>query len=222
MFHIPLQWDFLFHADHKTNRSMLGTLDSSCSQVSTRQIISISLTIQLIIGPLRHGKPRQFQKRIPSVPNSYLLLSFWSLSLTIAFRFLIIAHFPSFLASFTFWTSFLSSAWSSGMRSSFINILDPFKLKDLLSMLYLWSLQLTLTHINLSLWSIIFSTLFASMRQVVSICDLLFYSSFTIGSISSSCSFIPKIMRFKALLLCSWSSSINLLKITHVLKKKPF
>jgi hypothetical protein len=73
---IPLRQDFLFHADHKTNPSMLGTLESSCSQVSTRQIISISLGIQLLIGPLRHGKPRQFQKMISSVPNFYLLLSF--------------------------------------------------------------------------------------------------------------------------------------------------
>jgi hypothetical protein len=54
----PSTIDFLFHVDHKTNPSMLGTLDSSCSQVSTRQIISISLEIQLIIGPLCHGKPR--------------------------------------------------------------------------------------------------------------------------------------------------------------------
>jgi len=94
---IPLRWDFLFHANHKTNPSMLGTLDSSCSQVSARQIISISLGIQLIIGPLRHEKPRQFQKRIPSVPNSYLLLSFWFLSRTIAFRFIIIAHLCTFM-----------------------------------------------------------------------------------------------------------------------------
>ena len=161
---IPLWWVFLFHVNHKTNPYTLGTLDSSCSQVSTRQIISISLGIQLIIGPLHHGKPWQFQKRIPIVRNSYLLLSLWSLSLTIAFWFLIIANFPSFLSSFTFWTSFLNSTWSSGMRSSFINIPDPFKLGDLLSMLYLWSLQLTLTRINLSLWSIIFPSLFASMR----------------------------------------------------------
>jgi hypothetical protein len=64
-FFVP--WDFLFHANHNTNPSMLGTLDSSCSQVSTRQIISISLRIQLIIGPLRHRKSRRFQKRILNV-----------------------------------------------------------------------------------------------------------------------------------------------------------
>jgi hypothetical protein len=71
---IPLRWDFLFHADHKTNPSMLGTLDSSWSQVSTRQIISISLGIQLIIGPLCHGNPRQLQKRIPECPKFLFII----------------------------------------------------------------------------------------------------------------------------------------------------
>jgi hypothetical protein len=99
---IPLRNDFLFQNHHKTNPSMLGILDSLCSHVPTRQIISLSLEIQLIIGSLHHGKPRQFEKRILSIPKSYLLLSFWSLSLTLAFQFLIIAHFPSFLSSFNF------------------------------------------------------------------------------------------------------------------------
>ena len=160
---IPLRLDFLFHVDHKTNLSMWGTLDSSCSQVSSRQIISISLEIQLIIGPLHHGKPRQFQKNDPECPKFLfiiiLLVSIPNNNFSIS-----IAHFPSFLASFIFWTSFLSSAWSSGMRSSFINIPDPFKLRDLLSILYLWSVQLTLTRINLSLWLIIFPSLFSSVR----------------------------------------------------------
>jgi len=142
---IPLWWHILFHVNHKTNSYMLGTLDSPCSQVSTRQIISISLKIQLNIGPLCHGKPQQYQKQISNVPNSCLLLSFSSLSLTIDFQFLIISHYPYFLASYTFWTSFLNLVWSLRMRSPFINIIDPFKLEDLLSMLYLWSLQLTLT-----------------------------------------------------------------------------
>jgi hypothetical protein len=60
----PLREDFLFHVDQKKNPSMLGTLDSSCSQVSTKKIISISLEIQLRIDPLLLGKPWQFQERI--------------------------------------------------------------------------------------------------------------------------------------------------------------
>jgi hypothetical protein len=164
------------------------------------------------ITPLLHGKPQQFQERIQSVPNFYLLLSFWSLSLIITFLFLIIAHFSSFLAPFTFGTSFLNSAWSSRTRSSFINILNPFKLKGLLSMQYLWSLELTLTPINLSLCSIILPSLFASMRQVVSIYDLFFSSFFTMVNMSSSfCSFIPKVMRLKALSLRSWFNSMILI-----------
>ena len=79
----------------------------------------------------------------------FLLLSFWFLSLITTFLFLINAHFPSFLASFTFWTSFLNSSWSYGMRSSFINIPEPFKLDFLLIMLYFCSVELTLTRIIL-------------------------------------------------------------------------
>ena len=160
---MPLLEDRLFHVDHSVKPSMLGTLDSSCSQVSTSKIISTSFGIQLSLGPLFHGKPRQFQERIRSMFNCYWLLFFWFLSRIKAFLFMIIAHFPSFLTSFTFWTSFPNSTWSSGMRSSFINIPDPFRLEDLLSMLYLWSLQLTLTRIKLYFWSIIFPSLFASM-----------------------------------------------------------
>jgi hypothetical protein len=48
----------------------------------------------------------------------------------------------------------------SGMRYSFINILDPFKLEFLLSMSYLWSLELTLTLLT-------YLYALASMRQVV-------------------------------------------------------
>lgn len=50
----PLLEDFLFHVGHNTNPSTLGTLDSSCFQILTRNIISISLGIQLNIGPLLH------------------------------------------------------------------------------------------------------------------------------------------------------------------------
>ena len=125
--------------------------------------------------------------------------------------FLIIAHFPSFLASFTFWNSFLSSTWSYGMGSSFINILDPFKLDVLLSMLYFCSAELTLTRIILSLFSIIFPNMFASMRSVVSIYNLLWSSVLTMANISSSSSsFKQKIMWFKALLLRSWSKAMSL------------
>src|ERR1700733_10659752 len=99
---MPLREDLLFHVDHSVKSSMLGTLDSSCSQVSTSKIISTSFEIQLSFGPLFHGKPRQFQERIWSMLNCYLLLSFWFLSRIMTFLFLIIAHFPSFLASFTF------------------------------------------------------------------------------------------------------------------------
>jgi hypothetical protein len=121
------------------------------------------------------------------------------------------SHFPSFLVYFTFLTSFLNPTWSSRMRSSLINILDPFNLGVLLSIPYLWPLELILTHINLSLCSIIFPNLFASMWQVVSTCDLFFSSSLTIARVSPYlCSFAPKIMRFKALLLCSWSNYMSL------------
>jgi len=147
---MPLWYDPLFHIDHRKNPSMLGTLDYSCSQVSTNKIISFFIEIQLNLGPLFHAKPWQFQERIWSVPNSYLLLSFWSLSWITNFLFQINAHYPSFIVSFTFWTSFLNSTWSFGMVYSFIHIPGPFKLGVLLSMPYLWSLELTLTLISLS------------------------------------------------------------------------
>jgi len=73
---IPLRDDFLFHVDHNTNTSMLETLDSSCSQVPIRNIISISLEIQLNIGPFLHGKPWQFYEMIPSVPIPILYYLF--------------------------------------------------------------------------------------------------------------------------------------------------
>ena len=164
---MPLREDRLFQIDQSTNPSMLGTLDSACSQVSTNKIISTSLEIQLSLGPLFHGKPRQFQERIRSMLNCYLLLSFWFLSRITAFLFLIIAHFPSFLASFTFWTSFHNSAWSSGMRSSFMNMPVPFRLEFLLSMSCFWSVELTFTRINLPLFSVNFPNLVASVRHVV-------------------------------------------------------
>ena len=189
---------------------MLGTLDSSCSQVSTSKIISTSFEIQLSLGPLFHGKPRQFQERIRSMFNCYWLLYFWFLSRIKAFLFLITAHFPSFLASFTFWTSFLNSAWSSGMQSSFMNIPIPFRLEVLLSMSYLWSVELTFMRISLPLFSVNLSNLFASMRHSVSICNLLCNYFWAKAKVSSSTSsFKLKIIRFKTLLLRSWSYSIN-------------
>jgi hypothetical protein len=49
------------------------------------------------------------------------------------------------------------------------------------------------------------------MRQVVLICNLFFSYSLTIASMSSYFfSFIPKIMRFKALLVLSLSNSMSL------------
>jgi hypothetical protein len=78
---IPLREDFLFHVDLNTNPSILGTLYSSCSQVSTRIIISISLEIQLNIDPFLHGKPWNLHERIQSVSDSYLLLSFFFISI---------------------------------------------------------------------------------------------------------------------------------------------
>ena len=139
---MPLWEDRLFHIDQSTNPSMLGTLDYACSQVSTNKIISTSFEIQLSLGPLFHGKPQWFQERIWSMLSFYLLLYFWLLSQIRAFLFLIISHFPSFLASFPVWTSFLNYAWSSGIRYSFINIPIPFRLEVLLSMSYLWSVEL--------------------------------------------------------------------------------
>jgi hypothetical protein len=38
-----------FHIDHTENRSILGTLDSSCSNISIRNTILISLGIQLTL-----------------------------------------------------------------------------------------------------------------------------------------------------------------------------
>lgn len=144
---MPLHENLLFHIDHKTNWSMLGILDSSRSQVSTSKITSTSPWIQLNLGPLLNGKSQQFQETIQRLPNSYLLLFFWFLSLIIGFLFLITPHFPSSLASFTFWIYFLNSTWSTGMRSSFrLNIIpDPFRLEVLLCMPYLWWVELNLT-----------------------------------------------------------------------------
>jgi len=99
---IPLRRERLFQIDHRTNPFMFGTLDSSCSQVSRRRIISTSLGIQLNLGPLFQEKPRKFQARILSVSNCYFLIFLWFLSLIMTFLFLINAHFPPFLASFTF------------------------------------------------------------------------------------------------------------------------
>jgi hypothetical protein len=65
----PSTVGFLFHADHKTNPSMLGTLDSSCSQVSTRQMISISLGIQLIIGPLCYNPNLHHTRLLGTMPS---------------------------------------------------------------------------------------------------------------------------------------------------------
>lgn len=74
----PLREYFMYQVDQRMNPSMWETLDFSCSHISTNKIISISLKIQLNIRPLRHGKPQQFQKKIESVPNSYLSLLFWT------------------------------------------------------------------------------------------------------------------------------------------------
>jgi hypothetical protein len=61
-------------------------------------------------------------------------------------RFSISNYCPfSFFPGLFYLLNFLNSTWFLGMRFSFINIPNPFKLRDLLSMLYLWSLQLTLT-----------------------------------------------------------------------------
>ena len=126
------------------------------------------------------------------------------------FLFFIIAHFPSFLTFFTFWTSFLNYAWSSGMRSLFINILVSFRLEVLLSMSYLWSVDLTFIQISLPLFSVNFPNPVASVRHMVSICNLLCNYVWAMAKVSSSTSsFKLKIIRFKALLLCSWSNLIN-------------
>ena len=170
---MPPWEDRLFQVEHSVKPSMLGTFDSSCSQVSTSKIISTSFEIQLSLGPLFHGKPRQFQERIRSMFNFYWLLSFWFLSRIKDFLLLIIAHFPSFLASFTFWTSFINFSWSSGMRSSFMNIPVPFRLEVLLSMSCLWSVELTFMQISLPLFSVNFPNLVASVRHNDSICNLL-------------------------------------------------
>ena len=141
--------------------------------------------------------------------NCYLLLYFWFLSRITTFLFLIIAHFSSFLASFTFWTSFLNSTWSSRMRYSFINIPVHFRLEVLLSMSYLLSIELTFIRISLPLFSVTFPNLVALVRHV-SICNLLCNYVWTMANVSSSTSsFKQKIIRFKALLLRSWSNSIN-------------
>jgi hypothetical protein len=77
-------------------------------------------------------------------------------------------------------------------------------------MSYLWTLELTITRINLSLCSIFFPNLFSSIRPIDSIYDLFFNSSLTIANVSSCFyTFIPKILSFKALLLHSWSNSMN-------------
>ena len=124
------------------NPFMWVTVYSSCSHVWNKKTRSISLGVQINIGPLCCGKAQQFKKRIQSVPNSYLSLLFWTLSLIITFLFLMISHFPSFLVSFTFWSSFPSSTWSSVIRYSFTKIPKPFRLGDLVRVSNLWSLQL--------------------------------------------------------------------------------
>lgn len=164
---------------------MWGGLDSSCPWDSTKKIKLISLGVWLNKDILNHGKPWQFRKRIESVINSYLLLFFLILSLIIAFLFLMISHFPPLLASFTFWTSFPSSTWSSGMEYSFVKIPDTFRLGDLLTIYTLCSLQLNLTHINRCLCSSSFPTLCAFIRDIVWIFDLYLSCYFTTSKVSS-------------------------------------
>jgi len=69
-FAVPMWEDFLFNTYYIINPFMLGTLDSSCSKDSTRNLVSISLKTQLNIILLFDGKPQHFQKRIESVQNS--------------------------------------------------------------------------------------------------------------------------------------------------------
>jgi len=107
-----------------------------------------------------------------SIPNNILL---------------ILNHFSfPFLPFFFHLLNFFNSTWSSGMGSLLINICDPFKLGVILSMSYLWSLELSLTQINLYLFSIIFPNLFSSIIQVVSIFHLFFSYSLTIANVSSN------------------------------------
>jgi hypothetical protein len=58
----PLREDLLFHADQNINSYVLGTLDSSRSQVSTRNTISISLGIKRNIGPFSREIPDSSKK----------------------------------------------------------------------------------------------------------------------------------------------------------------
>lgn len=87
--------------------SISMTSYSSCFYISKGKIISIFLGIQLNIRALHHEKLQKFQERIRSVLNSYLLVSFFYLTLIISFIFLIITHFPSFLAYLIFSTSLI-------------------------------------------------------------------------------------------------------------------
>ena len=100
-------------------------------------------------------------------PKFFITIIFL-VSISIAFLFLFISHFPSFLYCFTFWTSIHNSSWSSRMRSSFVNIHDLLNHGVLLGMPYLWSLDLTIAWINLSSYSIILPSYFTFMRQVAS------------------------------------------------------
>jgi hypothetical protein len=50
------------------------------------------------------------------------------------------------------------------MRSSFINIPDPFNLRVLLDMSYLWASKLTITRISLPLCSIVLTNPFTSKQ----------------------------------------------------------
>ena len=68
------------------------------------------------------------------------------------------------------------------MRSWF----NPFKLEVLLSMSYLCSVEITLTCIKFSLFSNNFPNLVASVKPMVSICNLLWSYVLIVASISSS------------------------------------
>ena len=94
------RWQYhLFHIYHKTNPSIVGTLDYSCTQVSITNIISISFEIQLKLGPLFHGNPYYsiLPREDPQHAKFLFVIIFLSLSRITTFIFFISVHFTSFL-----------------------------------------------------------------------------------------------------------------------------
>ena len=72
---IPQQRDHVFHIDHKTNPYIVGTLDSSCSQVSTNNIISNSFEMKINLRPLLHISI-SFEMQLNLGPLFHISISF--------------------------------------------------------------------------------------------------------------------------------------------------